>query len=178
MDDLTALALRAADGDRLALGSFIRKTQADVWRTCRYLSTPSMADDLVQDTYIRAMDALPRFRADSSARTWIIGIARHTAMDAWRVKQRQDRLASALRRRRVIDLRDDHSSELDDIFARLAPDQAAAFHLTQVLGFTYAEAAEACDCKVGTIRSRVARARVALVEQLRSTEFDSDEAVD
>jgi RNA polymerase sigma-70 factor (ECF subfamily) len=50
--------------------------------------------------------------------------------------------------------------------ARLDPDRKAAFVMTQVLGLSYAEAAEACGCPVGTIRSRVARAREDLVSWL------------
>jgi RNA polymerase sigma-70 factor (ECF subfamily) len=53
--------------------------------------------------------------------------------------------------------------DLDHLLAALDPDQRVAFVLTQVLGLRYAEAAEAIGCPVGTIRSRVARAREALV---------------
>jgi RNA polymerase sigma-70 factor (ECF subfamily) len=55
---------------------------------------------------------------------------------------------------------------LADLISRLDPDRRAAFTLTQVLGLGYADAAEICDCPVGTIRSRVARARADLMAAL------------
>ena len=56
---------------------------------------------------------------------------------------------------------------LDDVLAHLDPDRRSAFVLTQVFGLQYDEAAEVLDCPVGTIRSRVARARVDLVAMMR-----------
>ena len=67
--------------------------------------------------------------------------------------------------------------ELDDVLAHLDPDRRAAFVLTQVLGLRYDEAAEVLDCPVGTIRSRVARARGDLVAMMREPEADTDGAV-
>lgn len=58
--------------------------------------------------------------------------------------------------------------ELDDLLARLDPDRRAAFVLTQVLGLRYDETAEVLGCPVGTVRSRVARARDALVAGLQA----------
>ncbi len=58
-------------------------------------------------------------------------------------------------------------TDLDALVATLDPDRRSAFVLTQVVGCSYEEAAEICSCPVGTIRSRVARARADLVEALR-----------
>jgi RNA polymerase sigma-70 factor (ECF subfamily) len=60
--------------------------------------------------------------------------------------------------------------EVDDLLDALEPDQRDAFLLTQVLGFAYADAAEALGCPVGTIRSRVARARARLIAAASSDE--------
>src|SRR5688500_16196676 len=84
VDELTRLALAAGGGDRVALAAFVRGTQADVWRLCAALVDPGAADDLTQDTYIRALGAVARFRGDSSARTWLLGIARRACADAIR----------------------------------------------------------------------------------------------
>jgi RNA polymerase sigma-70 factor (ECF subfamily) len=66
--------------------------------------------------------------------------------------------------------------DLDDVLARLDEDRRSAFVLTQVLGLQYDEAAEVLDCPVGTIRSRVARARGDLVTMLREPDADVDGA--
>lgn len=165
MDELTELVLAARDGDRLALGTFIRRTQADVWRTCRHLGPWAMADDLTQDTYVRMMRALPGFRGESTARTWLLSIARNVSIDALRSAKRRERLDLLF----VSDADQQPltgSSELDQVVAMLDADQRSAFVLTQVIGLSYIEAAEATGCPVGTIRSRVARARGRLVEWL------------
>jgi RNA polymerase sigma-70 factor (ECF subfamily) len=160
-DELTRLLLAARDGDRVALAGFVRATQPEVARLCRWLGDPSGVDDLAQDTYERALRSLPRFRAESSARTWLLTIARRTAADAVR---------TARRRRRAIDgpapvSEPDHAGRVavEALVAGLDPDRRAAFVLTQVIGLSYAETAAVCGTRVGTIRSRVARARHDLV---------------
>ena len=76
MDELTSLAREAGRGDRDALARFVRQTQGDVWRFCAHLVDPAAADDLAQDTYLRAIPALRRFRGDAQVRTWLLAIAR------------------------------------------------------------------------------------------------------
>ena len=165
MDELTRLALDAGRGDRSALAAFVRRTQPEVWRLCRRLGDVGSADDLTQETYARAIPALARFRGSSSARTWLLAIARHTCADAVRRNRRRRRRDVPV----VEELAPDHAgaTELDVLVATLDGDRRSAFVLTQVLGLSYAEAAEVCDVPVGTIRSRVARARDDLVVRLR-----------
>ena len=136
------------------------------------LASPLEADDLTQETYLRAMRALPRFAARSSARTWLYAIARRVAADHLRA------VAARPKRAEVADwqaaaeaggqsVRFDDYVVLRQLLERLSPERRLAFVVTQVLGLSYAEAAEVCDCPVGTIRSRVARARDDLVAALR-----------
>ena len=162
MDEATRLALAAAAGDGNALAHFVRATQADVWRFCAHLSDRASADDLTQDVYARAIAALPRFRAQASARTWLLTIARRTVADHIRRQQRRRRLNDV-----VDDLAPaaagDEQVALRAVIAQLENDRRVAFVLTQLLGLSYAEAAQVCRCPVGTIRSRVARARDDLV---------------
>ena len=168
--DLTDLLAAARDGDRLALSVFVRRTQGDVWRLCRRLgSGAAPADDLTQEVYLRALGALPRFRADASARTWLLAIARHTCADAVRKAKRArsrgtQRADSALDAPRSCEAEADALQRLVDGLDR---DRREAFVLTQVIGLRYAEAAEVCGVPVGTIRSRVAPARDDLVASLR-----------
>ena len=96
MDELTRLALAGAAGDRVALDQFVRATQADVWRLCAHLGDRDRADDLTQETYLRAFRSLPSFRAESGARTWLLSIARRVVADALRTATRRRRLLSTV----------------------------------------------------------------------------------
>ncbi len=165
VDDLTRLALAAAKGDRGALHRFVRATQTDVWRLCAHLGDRERADDLTQETYLRALRALPAFRADASARTWLLAITRRTVADALRNSGRRRRMEGSLRPAPDQAPPDDGIA-LREAVDRLDPDRRIAFVLTQMLGLSYAEAAEVCRCPVGTIRSRLARARADLVDAL------------
>lgn len=174
MDELTPLLLAGRDGDRVALAAWIRLTQAEVWRFCAHLVDPDEADDLTQDVYVRAYQALPDFRGDASARTWLLTIARRTCADAIRRRQRRRRLTAVLPRPGSVSDHS-HSVELTELVARLDPAYRIPFVLTQVLGLTYREAAEVSDCPVGTIRSRVARARHQLLHALHTPRTDAEE---
>jgi RNA polymerase sigma-70 factor (ECF subfamily) len=161
VDELTRLAVSAGDGDRVALAAFVRRTQPEVWRLCRHLVGPAAADDVTQDTYLRAIPALAGFRAEASARTWLLGIARRAAADAIRREQRRRRLVP----RRAV-AAPDHAGSITTaaLLEPLEPERREAFVLTQLLGLSYAEAAEVAGVAVGTIRSRVSRARAELAE--------------
>ena len=159
MDELTELALSARHGDTAAATAFVRATQADVWRLCRHLGSPGTAEDLVQESYARAFASLHRFAGRSSARTWLLSIARRTCADAVR---------AAVKQRCALDSppqQPDHAESvaLHSLLAALDDDRREAFVLTQLVGLSYPEAADVCGCPVGTIRSRVARARADLV---------------
>lgn len=165
MDELSRLLLAGRDGDHVALAAWIRRTQAEVWRFCAHLVDPDEADDLTQDVYLRAYQALPGFRGDASARTWLLVIARRACADAIRRRQRRRRLAAVLPTPSAAGDHS-HSVQLTDLVARLDSAHRTPFVLTQVVGLTYGEAAEVCDCPVGTVRSRVARARQQLLGAL------------
>ncbi|MCO1656467.1 sigma-70 family RNA polymerase sigma factor [Pseudonocardia humida] len=169
---VTAWATAAGAGDRDALAAFVRATQRDVHRFVAHLSSAREADDLAQETYLRALRALPGFAGRSSARTWLLAIARNTAADAVRAAMRRPRTTgvddwdAVGGRGRPVHSAVDEAVLLRALIAALDPDRREAFVLTQVLDLGYAEAAEVCDCPVGTIRSRVARAREDLVEAM------------
>lgn len=171
MDDATRLLLAAADGDRSALAAFVRATQADVWRFCAHLVDRGAADDLTQEVYLRAMRKAPNFRGDSSARTWLLVIARRVAADEIRRRQRRRRLPVPAE---TIEPDASGPHAVNDLIAELPDERREAFVLTQLLGLSYAEAAEAAGVPIGTIRSRVARAREQLVTAV--TDADGDDA--
>jgi RNA polymerase sigma-70 factor (ECF subfamily) len=167
-DQVTALAIAAGHGDAGALEAFITATQRDVWRFTAHLADVSSADDLTQETFLRAISALPRFSGRSTARTWLLSIARRTAIDQVRRNQARPRIShgadieyAANRHRPVHGFED--VVEVNVLLASLAVERREALLLTQLLGLSYTEAAAVCQCPVGTIRSRIARARDELL---------------
>ena len=172
MDGLARTAADAADGDPLAAAALVRATQYDVWRLCAALGDRDTADDLTQETYLRAFGALHRFEGRSSVRTWVLAIARRVCADA--VRSRRRRRLTLVRETSDLELLalgrpDDAVGEaaaVSDLLARLDAERREAFVLTQLLGLSYAQAAEVAGCPVGTIRSRVVRARADLVDSL------------
>ena len=169
MDSLTSDLLQAQAGDRMAFAAAVRASQGEVWRLCVHLVGRDEADDITQDTYARVYRALPAFRAEASGRTWLLAIARRACADAVRRRVRARRRENA-----VVPAPDTvdptGAFAIEALLEGLDPDQRAAFVLTQLHGLAYAEAAAVCDVPVGTIRSRVARARAELVEQLRAAD--------
>jgi RNA polymerase sigma-70 factor (ECF subfamily) len=171
--DITELALAAGRGDRDAATALIRATQRDVMRFLAPLTSPADVEDLTQETYLRALRGLPEFAGRSSARTWLFAIARRVAADHVRHATRRPRLAAVPDWQATADAADatrtprfDEQFALTELLTALTAERREAFVATQVLGLSYAEAAEVCDCPVGTIRSRVARAREDLVTAL------------
>jgi RNA polymerase sigma-70 factor (ECF subfamily) len=170
--EITGWALAAGTGDRAAATAFVRATTRDVHRFLSHLADAGEVEDLVQETYLRAMRALPHFAARSSARTWLLSIARRAAADHIRAARRRPRPAweSAAAAADRIEAVPSFDGEvlLRRLLHGLDPGRREAFVATQVLGLSYAEAADVCRCPVGTIRSRVARAREDLVAALRA----------
>ncbi len=168
MDELTVLALKAAGGDLEARDRLVAASYPAIWQLCAALVDRRGADDLAQETVVRALRSLPRFRGDASARTWLLAVARNTCADELRRRHRRRRrhaqlvAEGATKERVVADASGAHSVE--DLLGRLEPARRLAFVLTQHLGLSYDEAAKVCDCPPGTIRSRVARARHQLLE--------------
>jgi RNA polymerase sigma-70 factor (ECF subfamily) len=163
-DTLTLIALRARAGDRTAAAEFVRASQADVWRLCVHLGSVREAEDLTQETFARAFGSLHRFAGRSSARTWLLSIARRVCADAIRARRPVVPVAAPEPTERASDHADAVGLRilLDSIDATFRE----AFVLTQMLGLSYPEAAEVVGCPIGTVRSRVARAREALVRGL------------
>jgi RNA polymerase sigma-70 factor, ECF subfamily len=167
VDDLNRLAMAARGGDQRMMAAFIRASQPQVWSLCSHLVDAASADDLTQETFLRVFRALPSFRGDSSARTWLLSIARRVCMDELRQRTR-------LRRRETFEPFDEEPGyvgdgelvEVRELLGHLNEERRSAFVLTQVLGLSYEDAAEVCGCPIGTVRSRVARARADLIDAL------------
>ncbi|RSS40565.1 sigma-70 family RNA polymerase sigma factor [Streptomyces sp. WAC08241] len=174
----TGLALAARGGDPDKTDHFVRALHHDVRRYVAHLSAdPQAADDLTQDVFVRALTALPRFEGRSSARTWLLSIARRTVVDDLRRTAARPRLSDRYDWQTAAEQSQptgvpgfEEGVALAELLALLTPDRREAFLLTQLLGLGYAEAAEAIGCPIGTVRSRVARARGDLTALLTGTD--------
>ena len=167
---MRALVDAAREGDDVAVRELVRLTQPAIWRLCNVLGSPGEEDDLVQDTYLRAFRSLPTYRGEAPITAWLLTIARRVCADHVRHRVRERRLVGVL------------AHEVDDawvaapgnptmdLLGAIDPDRREAFVLTQVAGLSYDEAAVVLDCPVGTIRSRVARARADLVTEVCAAE--------
>ncbi|MFC4015288.1 sigma-70 family RNA polymerase sigma factor [Nonomuraea purpurea] len=163
---LTLLALAARDGGPAEVEAFTRAVYTDVRRFLAYLTDVQSADDLTQETFVRVLRSLPGFAGRSSARAWLLSIARRVVVDRFRAARARPVLAdladwqAAVERCQPRDLPGSQDGvDLAELLAEVPPERRRAFVLTQVVGLQYTEAAEVLGCPVGTVRSRVARAR-------------------
>ncbi|MBF4996636.1 sigma-70 family RNA polymerase sigma factor [Nocardia sp. BSTN01] len=177
-DDLTALAMAAGRGDRRAFEIWVRALQADVWRFHAYRAGASAADDLTQETFVRAYRSLPRFAGRSTSRAWLLSIARRVVVDSIRAAQARPRVRDTDDWEAVAEQQGTPRSrgrgfedlvEARMLLDQLEPERREALVLTQILGLSYQDAADACEVPVGTIRSRVARAREDLLAAASET---------
>ena len=164
---------RVASGDDAATRQFVLHYQDLVYgylsRLLGARDQTSMVEDVAQDTFIRALGALERFDPTGPARvsTWILTIATRRAIDLLRRTRNHVDLdtvpliAGERPDRRVI------TRSVYRAIASLSPEQRAAFLLREFYGLTVAETAEALETAPGTVKSRVARARIQLRASLR-----------
>ena len=166
----TAWALAARGGDPDAAEHFVRALHGDVLRYVTHLSgDPQGAHDLTQDTFARAFGSLHRFEGRASARTWLLSIARRAVADSLRRAAVRPRIADTGDWQTTVEHtqpRDvpgfDEGVALLDLLETLPDERREAFVLTQVVGLSYEETAGFVGCPVGTVRSRVSRARLTL----------------
>jgi RNA polymerase sigma-70 factor (ECF subfamily) len=133
------------------------------------------ADDLVQGTYERAFEAWRRLREPVACRAWLFRIARNLFLDGRRASALRTELSLAeetelINQALVVPAESVErlsARELEQALDRLPADQREALLLCDLWGFRYAEIAEIMGSPLGTVRSRIARARIRLSAQLR-----------
>ncbi|MCY9785373.1 sigma-70 family RNA polymerase sigma factor [Nocardiopsis sp. EMB25] len=163
--ELERLAFAARDGSAAALDILVRRTRPTVIRHIARRVPAGRVEELTQETYLRALRSLPRFAGRAPVRSWLLAIARNTVADGYRSEAARPRCVSLndWDRLSVRFTRFDEHLALLDLLNGLTPERRQAFVLTQVEGLTYAEAARIAGVPVGTIRSRVSRAREDLL---------------
>jgi RNA polymerase sigma-70 factor (ECF subfamily) len=137
-----------------------------VYGFLRRLAGPSadLADDVLQDTWLRAADRLAHFRGDSAFRTWLTGIA----LNCYRERRRRQRPAEGVDTMPEVPVpADGRELEVADVLARLADAHREVLVLHDVEGYTHEEIAGALGIEVGTSKSRLSRARQLFRERWR-----------
>lgn len=131
---------------------------------------PAQADDLVQDTLVKALANVDRFEPGTNLRAWLFTILRNHYYSQLRKAKREVEDAEGKYAARIaVRPEQDGSVDLEDFkvaFAQLAPDHREVLTLVGASGCSYEEAAQICGCAVGTIKSRVNRARKKLSDLL------------
>ena len=178
-----ALVERVQAGDQRAFGLLVAKYQRKLFRLVhRLVRDANEAEDVVQEAFIKAYRALPNFRGDSAFYTWLYRIGVNAAKN-WllangrRVKatsgasdeEGQDELAllhdeetpdRVLQSRQI-------AQTVNRSIEQLPEELKTAIVLREIDGLSYEEIAEVMDCPIGTVRSRIFRAREAIAQQLR-----------
>ena len=131
------------------------------------------ADDLVQEALMRAFNNIDRFRPGTNLKAWLFTIVRNEHYSQLRRRKFEAHgIDTELLPEPSVPPEHDGKLELRDLnraLASLSPGQRTALILVSASGFSYEEAAAICDCAVGTIKSRVARARETLLQMLDGT---------
>ena len=179
-----ALVERVQSGDKKAFDLLVLKYQQRIMKVLsRYVRDPSEVQDLAQEAFIKAYRALPNFRGDSAFYTWLYRIAINTAKnfvvaqgrrppndDIEATEAEQYDGESALKDYASPEretLRDEIRETVFRAIEELPEDLKTAITLRELEGMSYEEIAEAMDCPIGTVRSRIFRAREAIDHQLR-----------
>jgi RNA polymerase sigma-70 factor (ECF subfamily) len=164
---LERLAAEARQGDKDALQELASLLQPSVWRFAYHLSgNRDIAEEACQETWARVIRALPGFRAESSITTWLLAIARRVTAGLLADQRRHHQRAVGSACRPPPSPTSTASIEIELELGRLPAHLREALLLTQVAGLTYEETALLAGVKVGTIRSRVFRARSMLQRTL------------
>ncbi len=184
------LVKRAKKGDSRAFDLLVLKYQGRVAQlVSRYLNNSAEVEDVTQEAFIKAFRALPNFRGDSAFYTWLYRIAANAAKNHLVALGRRPSSDMALDDSEVFDVLGrlkDHESpdevimgqELEMLISRtieeLPVELRAALTLRELEGLSYEEIADVLECPIGTVRSRIFRAREAIdvkvAQQLQGNE--------
>jgi RNA polymerase sigma-70 factor (ECF subfamily) len=178
------LVERVQKGDKQAFDLLIGKYQHRIVSlVARYVSDQAEAQDVAQEAFIKAYRAIDRFRGDSAFYTWLYRIAINTAKN-WLVARKrrppstdidaadaeQYDLESRLKEQGTPEselMREEIKRTIYDTIAELPDDLRTAIMLREMEGMSYEDIAITMDCPIGTVRSRIFRAREAIDEKLK-----------
>jgi RNA polymerase sigma-70 factor, ECF subfamily len=179
------LVARAQRGDKQAFELLVEKYQRKLARLLsRFIRDPAEVEDVTQEAFIKAYRALPAFRGDSAFYTWLYRIGINTAKNYLMAMGRRaptsteveaDEAEGFEEGEQLRDINTPESMLLSNEIARtvnatieqLPEELRTAIQMREIEGMSYEDIAKAMDCPIGTVRSRIFRAREAIAEQLR-----------
>ena len=172
------LVERAQQGDRRAFELLVRKYQYKIVQLVSRLVGDADAQDVAQETFIKAWRALSGFKGDSAFYTWLYRIGINTAKNHLVARRRRPTnqdidvdeaeqfghtaQMSDIDTPEALLLSDEIKQKVGETIAKLPPDLRQAITLRELEGLSYEEIAEVMDCPIGTVRSRIFRAREAI----------------
>jgi RNA polymerase sigma-70 factor (ECF subfamily) len=179
------LVARAQRGDKRAFELLVEKYQRKLGRLLsRFIRDPSEVEDVTQEAFIKAYRALPAFRGDSAFYTWLYRIGINTAKNYLMAMGRRAPTSTEVEAEEAEgyeegeQLRDINTPEsvllsneiaqtVNSTIEQLPEELRTAIQLREIEGMSYEDIARVMDCPIGTVRSRIFRAREAIAEQLR-----------
>ncbi|MBV8031975.1 MAG: RNA polymerase sigma factor RpoE [Betaproteobacteria bacterium] len=179
------LVLRAQSGDKQAFNLLVEKYQRKLARLLsRFIRNPAEVEDVTQEAFIKAYRALPAFRGDSAFYTWLYRIGINTAKNYLMAMGRRAPTSTEVEAEEAEgfeegeQLRDINTPEsvllsneiaqtVNSTIERLPEELRTAIQMREIEGMSYEDIAKAMDCPIGTVRSRIFRAREAIAAELR-----------
>jgi RNA polymerase sigma-70 factor, ECF subfamily len=179
------LVARAQRGDKRAFGLLVEKYQRKLARLLsRFIRDPAEVEDVTQEAFIKAYRALPAFRGDSAFYTWLYRIGINTAKNYLMAMGRRAPTSTEVEADEAEgfeegeQLRDINTPEsvllsneiaetVNSTIEKLPEELRTAIQMREIEGMSYEDIAKAMNCPIGTVRSRIFRAREAIAEQLR-----------
>lgn len=178
------LVAKVQKGDTRAFDMLVLKYQHKIFSLIgRYVRDVDEVQDVAQEAFIKAYKALPRFRGDSAFYTWLYRIATNTAKNHLAAKGRRppmddveamtaEQMDSGMRLRDYatpenIAMQEEVASTIRQAVDDLPEDLRMAITLRELEGLSYEDIAQAMDCPIGTVRSRIFRARDAIDKKLK-----------
>lgn len=185
------LITRCLDGDHDAFRELVERYQQRVYNLAfRMTNNHDDAQDLSQESFVRAYRALKSFKGDSSFSTWLHRITNNVVLDELRKRRRQPVVAMSTDASITTEegmytvefsapecdtpeeqmLRSEKKREIETALNELSPEHRLALVLRDIQGYSYEEIARQLDVNIGTVKSRINRARLALRERLMERE--------
>lgn len=179
------LVARAQAGDKRAFELLVEKYQRKLARLLsRFIRDPAEVEDVTQEAFIKAYRALPAFRGDSAFYTWLYRIGINTAKNYLMAMGRRAPTSTEVEAEEAEgfeegeQLRDINTPEslllsneiaetVNSTIEQLPEELRTAIQMREIEGMSYEDIAKAMNCPIGTVRSRIFRAREAIAEQLR-----------
>ncbi len=179
------LVVRAQRGDKQAFGLLVEKYQRKLARLLsRFVRDPAEVEDVTQEAFIKAYRALPKFRGDSAFYTWLYRIGINTAKNYLMAAGRRAPTSTGVDSEEAENLEEGEqlrdintpeslllSREIGDTvnatMESLPEELRTAIQLREIEGMSYEDIAQIMNCPIGTVRSRIFRAREAIAEQLK-----------